>query len=406
MRRLSVVLTVGVLAVAMLCGPATASGPVRPLEAGQARSFWLHLNGTPVSDAMIATEAQRRDYVVLNAWEGHLIPKLKAANPAIEVFVYKDLSSTRSYACRDGVDDPQLPTGVGYCDAEANHPEWFLLGSDGQRLEYAGYPGHWQMDVGDPDYQATWVANVVASSTAAGFDGILMDNALFPCDAYHAGTCPAKYPTDAAIQDAYVSMLASTREELVAAGLRTVANLSNARLYEGVWDTYTEHLDGGFDEWWLTFSDDDLLSEYPEGWSRQVAEVASNEARGKITWVQPHFTPGAERPFRYALASYLMASDDAAAIAEMGRTDGYGDPTPWHGEYDWDLGAATGPYRSVGTNLFRRDFACGAAVVNANRTDSAPRTVELGGEYLDHDGAAVTSIALAGTSGAVLRKSC
>lgn len=373
---------------------------------GQVRAFWMHLNSTPVTDAVIALEAPRRDHVVLNAWEGELIARFKAVNPAIEVFVYKDLSSTRSYACRDGADDVHLPAGIGYCDAAASHPEWFLLGPDGQRFEYEGYPGHWQMDVGDPAYQRAWVRAVVASSTAAGFDGVLLDNALFTCDAYHAGVCPAKYPTDTAMQAAYLSMLAATRAEFTAAGLRTVVNLSNARLYAGVWDAYTEHVDGAFDEWWLTLSDDDLLPAYAQGWSRQIAQITSNEARGKLTWVQPHFSPGAEQPFRYALASYLMASGGSSAITELGRTDGYGDPTPWHAEYGWDLGAPAGPYRSVGTNVFRRDFACGAAVVNANPTGSAPVTVELGGEYLDHDSSAITSVALAGTSGAVLRRSC
>ncbi|MCT2582077.1 putative glycoside hydrolase family 15 protein [Actinophytocola gossypii] len=395
---------VAALAATTVLLPATgadAAGSGRTVS-----SFWLHMNSTPTTGDMLETEAERRGYVVLNAWEGDLARELKAANPDVQVFVYKDLTSTRSYACRDGVDDTHLPTGVGYCAADEHHPEWFLRGPDGQRFEYSGYEGHWQMDVGDPAYQQAWADNVIAASTEAGFDGVFMDNTLMTCDAYHEGVCPEEYPTDEAMREAYVSMLAGTRDEFTAAGLKTVANLSNARLHEGVWDAYTEHLDGAFDEWWLTFADDDMLPEYGEGWSRQVAQIASNEARGKITWVQPHFTEGAEQPFRYALASYLMAAGDLAAFAEIGRTDGYGDPTPWHPEYDWDLGAPTGPYRSVGTNVFRRDFACGAAVVNANPTDTGPVAVDLGAEYVDQDSRTVTSVSLPGTSGAVLRKPC
>ena len=388
--------------------PANAQAATVPAASSPARaqSFWLHMNSTPTPDAMLETEAKRRGHIVLNAWEGALIPKLKKANPDIQVFVYKDLTSTRSYACRNGVDDTHLPTGVGYCDADANHPEWFLLDPRGQRFEYGGYPGHWQMDVGNPAYQNAWARDVVAGSTEAGFDGVLMDNALFPCDAYHEGTCPEKYPTDAAIQAAYTSMLANTRAQFTAAGLKTVANLSNARLYDGVWDAYTEHLDGGFDEWWLTFGDENLLSEYPQGWSKQVAQIASNEARGKLTWVLPHFTPGADQPFRYALASYLMAAGGGASIAEVATTDGYGDPTPWHPEYDWNLGAATGPYYPVADTVFRRDFDCGTAVVNANRTGTPATTVQLGSQYTDHKSDTVTSVALPGTSGVVLRTPC
>ncbi|QQQ79444.1 putative glycoside hydrolase family 15 protein [Saccharothrix sp. 6-C] len=373
---------------------------------GTVQSFWLHMNSTPVSDEVLATEARRRAYIVLNAWEGALVPKLKAANPAVQVFVYKDLSSTRSYACRDGVDDAQLPTGVGYCQAEKDHPEWFLLDPDGRRFEYSGYSGHWQMDVGDTGYQQAWAANVIDRSTESGFDGVFMDNALFPCDAYHKGVCPAKYPTDAAMQDAYRSMLANTRDDFVAAGLKTVANLSNARLHAGAWDAYTEHLDGGFDEWWLTFDDTDLLSEYPEGWSRQVAEITANEAKGKITWVQPHHTQGADRPYRFALASYLLAAGDHAAIASIDQTDGYGDPTPWRTEYDWDLGTPTGPHKTVGTNIHLREFTCGTVVVNANRTDTKSVTVPLDEAHLTERGTTVDQVSLAGTTGAILRKPC
>ncbi|MEU7524337.1 putative glycoside hydrolase [Saccharothrix sp. NPDC042600] len=371
-----------------------------------AQTFWLHLNSTPTSDAMLAAEAKRHRYIVLNAWEGGLIPKLKAANPAVQVFVYKDLSSTRSYACRDGRDDAELPTGVGYCFADSRHPEWFLTDSSGRRFTYSGYGGHWQMDVGDVDYQNTWASNVISSSKASGFDGVLMDNALFACDTYHSGVCPAKYPTNASFQNAYLSMLAGTRARFREAGLKTVANMSNARLHNGVWNAYMNHLDGGFDEWWLAFGDNDLLPEYPEGWSRQVAEIAANEANGKITWVQGHFTPGNERAFRYALASYFMAAGARSAISEIGTTDAYGDPTTKHAAYDWVMGTPSGPYRSVAPNVFRRDFGCGVVVVNANPSGSPGVTVQLGTTLLDEARTQVSAVTLPGTSGTILRKAC
>ncbi|WP_214403403.1 putative glycoside hydrolase [Pseudonocardia lacus] len=383
--------------------PPPTTSPAPPAPAGTAQSLWLHLNSTTTSDDLLAQEARRRSFIVLNQWESGLIPRLKAANPAIQVYVYKDLSSTRSYACRGGVDDRDLPTGVGYCDADAHHPDWFLTSPRGGRYEYSGYPGHWQMDVGNVDYQDAWAANVIAAATAAGFDGVEMDNALFDCDTYHRGSCPPKYPTDEAMQAAYLSMLSNVRGDFSAAGLETVANLANARLHPGVWDAYTEHLDGGFDEWWLVFSDTNMLPEYGEGWSRVVAEIESNEARGKITWVQPHFSPGAVRPFRYAFASYLMAAGTRSAFVEIARTDAYGDPTPWRPEYEWRLGEPVGPKAPVGSNLWRRDFACGVAVVNANPSRSGARVVELGAPFVDQDGATVTSVSLAGTSGAVLR---
>jgi len=397
-RSFGISILAGVLAVTLV--PAAQAEESSPT----AKSYWLHMNSTPTTDEMITEEARRRSYVVLNAWEGDLAAKFKAANPKIRTFVYKDLSSTRSYACDNGVDNTDLPTGVGYCEAADNHPEWFLLDSNGKRFEYSGYEGHWQMDVGNTDYQNAWADNVIASSRNV-FDGVFMDNALFACDTYHDGVCPAAYPTDEAMRDAYRSMLANTRQKFVDAGLQTVANMSNARLHEGAWDSYVEYLDGGFDEWWLTFGDNDLLSEYPEGWSRQIAQITENEAKGKITWVQPHHS-GAEQPFRYAFASYLLAAGAHAAISEIAETDRYDNASAWHAEYDWDLGEPAGSYYEVTTNVFRRDFACGTVLVNANKTGSRAVTVRLSSPHVDEKGASVRSVALPGTTGSILRKAC
>ncbi|MGZ3143140.1 putative glycoside hydrolase [Lentzea chajnantorensis] len=386
-----------VSAVALSLVPAAqADEPTRTTE-----SYWLHMNSSPTTPEMIRTEAQRRSYVVLNAWEGDLARQLKAANPEIKTFVYKDLSSTRSHACENGVDDADLPTGVGYCAAD---PSWFLVDPNGQRFEYDGYGGHWQMDVGNTAYQKAWADNVISSSRNV-FDGVFMDNALFACDTYHARVCPAKYRTDEAMREAYRSMLANTRQQFVDAGLKTVANLSNARLHDGAWDSYVEHLDGGFDEWWLTFGDGDLLSEYPQGFSRQLAEITANEAKGKITWVQPHHS-GAEQPFRYAFASYLLAEGGHTAISEIAETDRYDNASPWRAEYDWDLGKPLGAHFAVSTNVFQRDFACGTVLVNANKTGSAPITVRLKEKHIDEKNAPVSFAALPGTTGTVLRKPC
>ncbi|MFD4673302.1 putative glycoside hydrolase [Lentzea sp. NPDC058450] len=397
------ILSVAMLFAGLVAGPVEATTPRTTAPAARTQSFWLHLNSTPVSDATIATEAKRRAHVVLNAWEGDILKKLKAANPSVKVYVYKDLSSTRSYACKNGKDDAHLPTGLGYCAAD---PAWFLKGPDGKKLEYAGYRDHWQMDVGDPAYRKAWTAAVVSSSKATGFDGVFLDNALYTCDTYHPGVCPPKYPDNAKFQDAYKGMLAEVKAGFTAAGLLSVGNLTNARLHDGGWDAYGAYLDGGFDEWWLTFSSDRLLEDYPQGWRRQVAEIAVNESSGKMTWVQPHFDAGDTRAFRYALASLYMTTSGNAAMAEIAKTDGYADPTAWHPEYDWNLGHPAGAYRAVGDRLFRRDFTCGIALVNAKPTDTPPTTVELQRTYQNHDGKPVTSVSMPGTTGVVLRANC
>ncbi|WP_086846971.1 putative glycoside hydrolase [Amycolatopsis kentuckyensis] len=361
------------------------------------RSFWVHYNSVvkPGDTAILDDVAKRRLYVLMNTWDNWMTAELKKRNPALKCFVYKDLSSTRSY---DTNPVDLLPAGVRYADAP---DAWFLKDSSGRRIEYSGYPGHWLMDVGNASYQQAWAASVLASVVKYGFDGVLMDNALWTRTAYGAAT--AKYATDAAFQQAYQSMLAAIKAKFADSGKLLLANLTDARVAAGRWESYLQYLDGAFDEWWLTFSDTNLLSEYDAGWSRVVGEIEKAEAAGKICLVQPHCTQ--RGAWLYAWASYLMVAGTKAAIAEMGQTDGYGLPTPWHPEYDWNLGAPLGPRESAGTNLWRRRFANGVAIVNCNRTGSAAVNVQLGWTYRDSSGNAVTAITLAGTSGIVLKSS-
>jgi hypothetical protein len=129
----------------------SAAGNPRSMPAwspGRPASTMNHFGGGAVNTA---TEAPRRRVISLNAWEYDQIPKIKAANPDTVVLVYKDMSSTRSYAgaYSGGVDAALLPSGVGYGMANASHPDWFLTDAAGNRLTYSGYADHWQMDVGN-----------------------------------------------------------------------------------------------------------------------------------------------------------------------------------------------------------------------------------------------------------------
>lgn len=388
------------------CGcklPATYCLLWKPPPAGKVGTFWVDWNNYVPSDAEIEREARRRRYVMLNAWQGDLARDLKAVNPALLVFCYKDASSTRSYD--KNPDHSLLPAGVSYQWAVANRTDWFLKDSTGNRFEYEDYNGHWQMDVGNRDYQAMWAQNV-AKAKGLGFDGVLIDNLLWTPDTYHEGVLPANYATKEAFQQAYVSFLSTTRPVLQAAGLKTIGNLSNARRHSGGWTRYMSYLDGGWDEWWLTFDDTNLLPEYTEGWRRQVKEVLDNEASGKVTLVQPHHSVYAEgtRAFLYSLASYFCVAGTRSAITSAHVTDGYGEPPLWAEEYDWDLGEPLNWYEWAAPNVFKRRFSKGLVIVNANKSDTGPVTIQLGGTYLDHGGASVTAVSLPGTSGAILRR--
>ena len=171
-------------------------------------------------------DLSRYGYVILNSWDAPLLPALKAANPGLKALVYKNLSFTVAGACSGGVDQQRLPAGVGYCDANANHPDWFLKDPSGQRLNSAYFTGSWMMDVGNPAYQAKWLSNVLADVHAGGWDGVFMDDTDADMSWHLDGRMIAKYPTSAAWRAATRSMLAVVGPGLTSAGVLAVPNLS------------------------------------------------------------------------------------------------------------------------------------------------------------------------------------
>ena len=131
-------------------------------------------------------------YVILQAWKYKRIPAIKRRFPGVKVLVYKDMASTRDYA--HGVDE--LPTGVAYDYANRRHPEWFLRDTSGHRVEWRGWPGSWQMDVGSASYQRTWARNVADELRRRHWDGVFVDGVVrtMKRPAYLGGRVLAKYP--------------------------------------------------------------------------------------------------------------------------------------------------------------------------------------------------------------------
>lgn len=370
---------------------------------GHGDSLWLKMNSGTIATATIQAEAARRKYIITHTWETGILSTVKAANPSCMVIAYKDSSSVSA-------ETGDLSSGLSLDEANTlatGGNDYFLKAvGTGARIEYAGYPGSWQMDVSQAGYRTRWADNVIASLQLRGFDGVFMDNMLFYADQY--GTIGTAYTTDPATQAAYSGFLQSVVPRLHSAGFIALGNCNGAYAAGTSWDDYHAYLDGGLDESWVTFSDDETNNwvwnwAAGDGWSKRVAEIATNESRGKLTLVQAKYTVGNTTAFRYTYATYLMGAGGRSAYSELQQFDGYLNPSPWHAEYDWDLGAPSGAYFSVATNVFRRNFTNGCAVVNANQPGTSAVSVSLGGTYLNESGASVTSVSLAGVRGTILR---
>ena len=330
-------------------------------------------------------------YIVLNAWDYGMIPALKRANPQVRVLVYKDMSSTRSYASGDA----EIPTGIDYGWANANHPDWFTHKS-GTRIEWSGYSGHWQMNIGMAGYQNQWATNVTSDLAAHGWDGVMIDNANMNPNGY-ASLPYDEYSTRQSYQDATRSFLANVGPKLQSAGFLVIPNIQHdgAYLTEALWTDWIQFTSGGFLEHYSKWGEDASGWLNGSGWTFE--QNLQRDAAGKI-FLGLFYSPVSDvRSMRYARASFLLDWDGGPSAVVFEPSSG---ADPWSPEWTADIGTPVGSRYQVGS-AYRRDYTGGTVVVNPSSNDS--QQVDLGDTYLMPDSSSVTSVTLAAMTGLVLR---
>lgn len=374
--------------------------------ATQVKTFAAFLDESAVR-ATTATQwaaiARRNAIIVLNSWDYDLIPVLKRANPAVQVWVYKDLSGVRSDDCTTAsgncglcpqgvMDSVYLSSGAGYCWLKRNHPNWLLdAASTGQPFEFTGYPQTWEADYGNRAYRRQWIYNVLTDVHRRGWDGVEVDNALTVADAYGLA---AKYRTDAAVQAATYSALQDIGPALHDAGVASVFNVGYATTFPGLWQRWLRPVDGLEQEFYL--SDSTQPDAFDGAWRSDEDEVSSCVALHKSCWFHSgnYSTEVTSQTREYALASFLLAADGTQFLA-------IGDMSP--ATVAWQLGLGT-PITTMGqrAGTWLRYFTSGIAIVNSTRSGL---TVSLDGTYLDNGGHPMSAVTLPPASGAILLRS-
>jgi hypothetical protein len=243
-RAAAGVAALAALLSAQACAFSEAAQDEGPPPGAAAPCAWWYGIGDSPTARDIRLAAQRYDVVVLNAMETAAMRQLHQLNPKIKVLVYKDLSSTRDYegAVVGDQDAPYLPSGLGYHTSQREHPEWFALDTAGKRIEWGGYPRHWQMTVWDQAYQQAWSKAVTAEVTREGWDGVLADNDFNSLSHYSravlAGTADVR-ATDRLLRDGLDEFLGVAGDALTKAGKLFVPNVSETHLTPGRWTAHS-----------------------------------------------------------------------------------------------------------------------------------------------------------------------
>ena len=333
-------------------------------------------------------------YVVLQAWEYGQIAAIKRRSPGTQVLVYKDMASTRDDTTRQ----TDIPTGVSYGYANRYHPEWFLKDTSGRRVNWADWPHSWQMDIGSRSYQRTWMRNVAREVRRRGWDGVFLDgiSRTMQYPWYLDGRVLAKYPGPNDYARANTRFLRRVGPKLRRRGL-VVGNINDATL--PLWRRWIRFTSGVSKEWWTKSNagrDTGMLT--GADWAYQTQLLREAQARHKI-FIAIAYGPADDVPaMDYARASFLLFARGSRTAFSYAPLCGVEPSTP---RWRQDVGTASGPPSQNGA-AWQRRFANGIVLVNP--TGSATVTVPLGGQYVQPNGTAVTSLLLGPHSGAVLRK--
>ena len=304
---------------------------------------------------------------------------------------------TVSYAVRNGRDH-QSPAGLGYVDADRNHPEWFLRDAAGRRIESRAYPHLWLMDVGNPEYQRAWLRAVLADVVRGGWDGVAIDD-VNTSPTFHAGERrPAAYPTDRAYAAAMRSFVAHVGPGLRARGKLALPNIATEwPTGPRYWRDWIRFTSGGILEHWTKWGSSTDEHFAGEDWAYRQQFLAITQRARKIFLGITYAPKDDMRSMAYARASFLLDWNGGPSALLFEPTSPEAQD-PYASTWTVSIGRPRGPKRLV-DGIWRREYTGGVVVVNPT---ARPSPIRLGGTFLRRGGRAVTALTLAPATGLVL----
>ncbi|MBV8431107.1 MAG: hypothetical protein JO244_08095, partial [Solirubrobacterales bacterium] len=281
------------------------------------------------------------------------------------------LSSTRSSEPPGG----HSAAGVSFAEAEEAPEEWFAhRRGTHDRVQWSGFPGHWQMAVWNEDYRRRWVGNVTDAVAGQLWDGVFADNDVY--DDYYALEPLAEVRDMEEIRHGLDILVREAGEQLNQAGKLLVPNIAESRREPGRWARHARY-GGGFEEHWLGWQPEAHFDE-------PTCEQQAAELHGPgIGIVRANAGgPSAERGFRYAVAAFWVLGAGRGWACTATEPDDY-EGLPYCAEQSWDLGSPIGPVLARDGGRAQQ-FTAGWAAVNLG--NSASTAFEVPPGLVDGDG--------------------
>ena len=346
---------------------------------------WVRYGGKPITQQQLDFAVKNYSVAILQPWELEAARYLKKHAPQMVVLAYKCLSSTRSYE-----PGPIYSSGLSFAQAVSlanSGKDFFAYRLNGDRIEWKGYPKHYQMQVWNPGYRWYWVDSVVREMRDSPFDGVMGDNDVE--NDYYGLNLPIQgAPSMTTIREGLDRLVASAGAELNGIGKILVPNIAESRLRWGKWERHSAY-GGGFEEVWLGWGPNDYLaSPYAVMQGRDIARGSGGDVslgvyltglkRGastqkKVTILRTPLSDrkspltGTDENFLYGLAGFWVFGGGNFTGISATHHDAY-DEIPHAPELTFDLGDAAGGIVVQGT-VQTRTFTRGWAALNTGSKD-------------------------------------
>jgi len=295
-----------------------------------------------------------------NEKDRELMVALGARGLILQYILFESIQAPDSCTAKPKVNQVAYLPG-DYCTISEQHPDWFLLDTEGQRiLVEDGETNLYLMDPGNSGWRSFFLDRIKKIQAQPNWDGVFLDNVpVTLAFREQSGQLPAAYPDDTSYQAAVQGFLKYLFESYFQPNKKLVfANLVS-RKDDIDWVNQLNYLDGAMHEGWAI--------DWPDGyrpadaWEKQMALAEQTQEMGKtiIMVSQGNHEDGTLQNF--AFASYLLINH-GNAFFRYSNSDNYADVWLYE-NYTYDLGEPLGPRYQDG-QAWRRDFTKGNVFVN------------------------------------------
>lgn len=245
-----------------------------------------------------------------------------------------------------------------FCQISDQHPNWFLLDQNGNRIEVDGK--YYYMDPGNAEYRTFWLLRARQLQNDFHWNGIFIDNVEAGLGKLNGqGVTPTRYIDDVSYQQAVQGFLAFLAQNgLSNAQHPLMANII-ALKDKAVWFSYLQYLNGAMIENFAT----DWKNRYflPPMWEDQLNMIDDTVTQMKSVILVAQGEQADLNRQEFAFASYLLVKSEQVSFR---YTNDQAYEQIWlYNNYQIELGAPLGSrYRQELD--WRRDFENGYVTVN------------------------------------------